>query len=117
MGGGNVPKGRQSSGVRLRAHTRGVLETNRTVGPGGSQHWNVAEAVEPYPGSLRSIARGVLSLLSAELLQGRKRRQPIDYQLCHHSKDACAGTDMAAAPIDLRQDTCLTAGDPGENGY
>lgn len=55
--------------------------------------------------------------LPAELLQGRKGRQPIDHQLCHHPKDACAGTDMAAAPVDLRQDTCLTGGDSGENRH
>jgi len=59
------------------AYARRVSEKAGAVGKNSSQYRNVANAIEPHSGSLRFFTRGLLSLLSAELLSNQRRRSAI----------------------------------------
>ena len=68
--------------VFIFGHTHGAfLKTTGTGGPGGPQHGNVAQALAPRSGAAWLVARGLLSLVSPELLLHREENNQlvIDY--------------------------------------
>src|SRR5262249_16673713 len=71
--------------------------------PGGRQHRYLAQAPASCAGALWSVAGGLLSLISPELLLHRQGNEPPRDHLCHGCQDTTARIDLAA-----------TSGDPGE---
>src|SRR5262249_59899495 len=116
-GAAGVPGRRDSGGVRVRTHPRGVSETTGTNRSGGAEYGNLAEAVAPRPGSLWFIARGLLSLVLPQLLLHREGKQRACDQLCRGAQDTRARADLAAAPGDLGQGSQATGLHPRANGH
>ena len=80
--------GSQGDGVHLRTHACGVSQTAGIVWPSCPQHGNLAQAIASCSGALWPVARGLLSLISAQLLLHREREQPTRDHLCYGSQDA-----------------------------
>src|SRR5262249_55845430 len=98
----------------IRAYAFRISKTGRTCWPSGSQYRNLAQALTPCSRPIWLVARGLLSLVSAQLLLHREGEQPSRDQLCSRSKDARARTNLAAASSDARKGS-QTTGNPVEN--